>query len=105
MIRTIERGHRWSQPLRSRYPFDDKQVKGARELREAIEAGEIDEMAVKEAIHQRCFRKSARKFRKATLHARSIGVYLVTFDQSPASAKLNFSADTQIAAPPLNMSQ
>jgi len=48
VVRTIERGHGWSQ----QYQFDDKQLKGARELREAIDAEEVDEAAVKEAIHQ-----------------------------------------------------
>jgi len=48
VVCTIERGHRWSQ----KYPFDDKQLKGAHELREAVDAEEVDEAAVKEAIHQ-----------------------------------------------------
>src|SRR5947199_5234915 len=48
VIRTIEQSHRWFQ----QYSFDDKQLKGADELREAVDAEEVDEAAVKEAIHQ-----------------------------------------------------
>jgi len=48
VLRTIERGHKWSEE----YPFDRKQTKAAQELREAIDAEEVEDNKVKEAIHK-----------------------------------------------------
>ena len=47
VLRTIEQGHKWSEE----YPFDRKQKAAAQALREAIDAEEIDDDTVKEAIH------------------------------------------------------
>jgi len=48
VLRTIGQHHKWSEE----YPFDQKQKAAAQELREAIDAEEIDDERVKEAIHQ-----------------------------------------------------
>jgi len=47
VLRTIEQGHKWSEE----YPFDRKQKAAAQALREAIDAEEVDDDTVKEAIH------------------------------------------------------
>jgi hypothetical protein len=47
VLRTIEQGHKWSEE----YPFDRKQRAAAQALREAIDAEEVDDDMVKEAIH------------------------------------------------------
>jgi hypothetical protein len=47
VLRTIEQDHKWSEE----YPFDRKQRAAAQALREAIDAEEIDDDMVKEAIH------------------------------------------------------
>src|SRR6266496_4599720 len=48
VLRTIEQGHKWSEE----YPLDRKQRAAAQELREAIDAEEVDDKRVKEAIHR-----------------------------------------------------
>ena len=48
VLRTIEQRHQWNEE----YPFDTKQTAAAHELREVIEKEEVDDDAVKEAIHQ-----------------------------------------------------
>ena len=48
MIRTIEQRHKWQEE----YPFDNKQKTAAQELRDAVDAEEIDNDEVKEAIHR-----------------------------------------------------
>jgi superfamily II DNA helicase RecQ len=47
VLRTIEQGHKWSEE----YRFDRKQKTAAQALREAIDAEEVDDDIVKEAIH------------------------------------------------------
>ena len=47
VLRTTEQGHKWSEE----YPFDRKQKAAAQALREAIDAEEVDDDMVKEAIH------------------------------------------------------
>ena len=47
VLRTIEQGHKWSEE----YPFDRKQKATAQALREAIDAEEVDDDMVKEAVH------------------------------------------------------
>ena len=48
VLRTIEQGHKWSEE----YPFDRKQKAAAQALREAVDAEEVDDDEVKEAIHR-----------------------------------------------------
>jgi len=47
VLRTIEQGHEWSEE----YPFDRKQKAAAQALRKAVDAEEVDDDTVKEAIH------------------------------------------------------
>jgi len=47
VLRTIEQGHKWSEE----YPFDRKQKAAAQTLKETIDAKEIVDDTVKEAIH------------------------------------------------------
>jgi superfamily II DNA helicase RecQ len=48
VVRTIEQRHKWSKE----YPFDRKQKDAAQELRESIDAEEVNDETVKEAIHR-----------------------------------------------------
>jgi hypothetical protein len=48
VVRSIEQNHKWTEE----YPFDRKQEAAAHELREAINADEVNENTVKEAIHR-----------------------------------------------------
>ena len=48
VIRSIEQNHKWTEE----YPFDRKQEAAAQKLREAINADEVNENTVKEAIHR-----------------------------------------------------
>ena len=48
VMRTIEQGYKWVDE----YPFDKKQKAAAQELREIIDAEEVDDDQVKEAIHK-----------------------------------------------------
>jgi hypothetical protein len=48
VVRTIGQGHKWCEE----YPFDEKQLVAAGELREAVEAENVDEAKVTKAIHR-----------------------------------------------------
>jgi hypothetical protein len=48
VVRSIEQGHPWTEE----YPFDEKQSAAAHELREAVDAEEVNDETVKGAIHR-----------------------------------------------------
>ena len=71
VLRTIEQGHKWSEE----YPFDRKQKAAAQVLREAIDAEEIDDDTVKEAIHDLGMALFCKKRRNISKDDRACPVY------------------------------
>jgi len=71
VLRTIEQGHKW----REEYRFDRKQKAAAQALREAIDAEEVDDDAVKEAIHDLGLALFCKKRRNISKGDRACPVY------------------------------